>query len=559
MKKYLSFLLLFACQFYAFSQTVQTLDVTWLSPNPIRFDSGIVISEASNLKLEFIIKTTQNEAVIRENLRILINGVDSSIGKKTLGKVEIKKKETECFMSQTVQLNEGKNIIELALEISNQPKQISKKLIVNYQSFEKPNLYLVCVGVSSNLKFAKKDAESMFNIFKGQLSTIFESVRGELLVCEANTTKVMIATTIENIKYQGLRPQDVVILFFSGHGLNSLNESNDFYLETSDAYIASVSKYSLLSYQKDIIDNIKDLQCKRIILIDACHSGAAKQEGNKSANTDYKNIQKVISQTPPSIITLASSSENEVSYEDASWQHGAFTKAIIEGLNSKADSKKDNIIWVTEIVDYVIENVPKITSSKPVPQHPQLVTEILNDFPIFDCTQQNKSYKPLELDCKPINITSEAESNAIFFVAITDDKKNIDWNLAEKIAAQMKDILPKTTIRKVTDEIVVKNGVIAGLNDGNVKLAEKLPQNLGTQFYIVTKKTILAAKPIVGQIIWEARTYIHFTKIDIKTGQKLDSFEADESPSPKSDPNKQQAEELSIKLTLSQLSADKFR
>lgn len=462
-------------------------------------------------------------------------------------------------MSQTVQLNEGENVIELVLEISNQTKQISKKLIVNYQSFEKPNLYLVCVGVSSNLKFAKKDAESMFNIFKGQLSTIFESVRGELLVCEANTTKVKIATTIENIKYQGLRPQDVVILFFSGHGLNSLNESSDFYLETSDAYIANVSKYSLLSYQKDIIDNIKDLQCKRIILIDACHSGAAKQEGNKSANTDYQKIQKVISQTPPSIITLASSSENEVSYEDEIWQHGAFTKAIIEGLGSKADSKKDNIIWVTEIVDYVIKNVPKITSSKPVPQHPQLITEISNDFPIFDFTQQNKSYKLLELDCKPITIASEAESNAISFVAITDDKKNIDWNLAEKIATQIKAILPQTTIKKLTDEIVVKNGVIAGLKDGNVKLAEKLPQNLSEHLYIVTKKTILAAKPIVGQIIWEARTYIHFTKIDIKTGKILDSFEADESPSPKSDPNKQQAEELAIKLTLSQLSADKFR
>lgn len=92
MKKNVCFLLLFTCQFYAFSQTVQTLDVTWLSPNPIKFDNGIVTSEVSNLKLEFIIKTTQNEAVLRENLHILINGVDSSIGKKTLGKVEIKKK-----------------------------------------------------------------------------------------------------------------------------------------------------------------------------------------------------------------------------------------------------------------------------------------------------------------------------------------------------------------------------------------------------------------------------------------------------------------------------------
>ncbi len=86
------------------------------------------------------------------------------------------------------------------------------------------------VGVSSDLNYTQKDAESIYNIFNGQFASLFQTVRGELLVCPENTTKAKIATTIEKIKFQGLRRNDVLILFFSGYGINSLNDSDDFYL-----------------------------------------------------------------------------------------------------------------------------------------------------------------------------------------------------------------------------------------------------------------------------------------------------------------------------------------
>ncbi|UTA66957.1 caspase family protein [Emticicia sp. 21SJ11W-3] len=198
------------------------------------------------------------------------------------------------------------------MAIPGQVRKISEKLEVNLLSEEKPPLYIVSVGVSSDLNFTQKDAESIYNIFNGQFASLFQTVRGELLVCPENTTKAKIATTIEKIKFQGLRRNDVLILFFSGHGINSLNDSDDFYLETSDAN-ASISRYSLISYQNDVIDNIKDLDCKRIILIDACQSGAARQNGQKTGAIDYGRIQRIISQTPPSIITLTSSPSNESS------------------------------------------------------------------------------------------------------------------------------------------------------------------------------------------------------------------------------------------------------
>lgn len=541
--------------FASFSQNTGHLDVTWIDPNPIKYNDGIIITSNELLKLEFIIKTAQNETTIKNNLRILVNGVDLREGKKTLGVTEIKKKEQECLISQQIYLPEDKNIIEIELAMPGQAKLISKKLEVNYLTEEKAHLYVVSVGVSSNLKFTKIDAESIFNIFNGQFASVFQTVRGELLVCPENTTKAKIATTIEKIKYQQLRRNDVLILFLSGHGTNSLDDSDDFYLATSDAN-TSISKYSLLSYQKDVIENLKDLDCKRIILIDACQSGAARSNGQKTGAIDFERIQRIISQTPPSIITLASSSSNESSWEDNEWGHGAFTKAILDGLSKGADKNNDAIIWVKEMVDYVVKKVPELTANKPLPQHPQLINEIKNDFPIFNFTRQNKTYKPLTMDC--LGKAGEKSATSTSVIALIDNKST-DWNLTDKIKEKIKFLVPEYEIDKLPNENLVKSGIIGGLKAGNTKLAEKLPKDVGNKLLVVSRKTTFSSKSIVGQVIWNARTYLHFTEIDTKSGKILNSYEADEAPTVKSDPNKQKAEQMSINLTLNQLSDRYFK
>ncbi len=547
------FLLLYNVSF-AFSQGNNQLAVTWLNPNPIKFHNGIVTTNQEFVKLEFIIKTAYDENEVRNHLKIWINGVDLKQGEKTLGVTEIRKKESDCLVSQEVQLVPDKNIIQIELGIPGKPRQISEKLPIIWLSEEKPKLYLLSVGVSSNLSYTKKDAESIYNLLAGQYESLFQTVRGELLVCPENTTKAKIATTIEKIKYQGLRQNDVLILFFSGHGMNSLNDADDFYLETSDAQ-GSVSSYSLISYQNDIIRHLKDLDCKRIILIDACQSGAASRAGQKTSNVDFSRIQRIISQTPPSIVTLTSSSGNESSWEDKEWEHGAFTKALLDGLRKNADENNDGIVWLKEIAHYVIKKVPQLTAGKAMPQHPQLIYPISNDFPLFNYSRPNKEYKPRVIDC-PVNAVSNKQS-ALSIIAISD-AYTADWDLTEKVKEKIAFLAPQSSIGKFADDSGVKSGVINGLKGGNARLAEKLPKDLGARLFIVSRKTTFNKKPIVGQVIWEARTYLHFTEIDTRTGKIVNSFESDDTPTVKSDPVKQKAEQMSIKLTLDQLPARYF-
>jgi uncharacterized caspase-like protein len=84
------------------------------------------------------------------------------------------------------------------------------------------------------------------------------------------------------------------------------------------------------------------------------------------------------------IVLLTSSTGNEASYESADWGHGAFTKALLEGLGGQADYDRDRKIFVRELDHFVARRVEKLTGGR---QHP--TTEIPDSMPNFAISQVN--------------------------------------------------------------------------------------------------------------------------------------------------------------------------
>jgi hypothetical protein len=135
-----------------------------------------------------------------------------------------------------------------------------------------------------------------------------------------------------------------------------------------------------LSFQKDIQDKLKDIPCKKIFLIDACHSGAAGQvaaiaDGIKGTEEDDLATALIkLSDASNDFYYLLSSSAGEVSYTDDSWGNSAFTKGILEALHDQsestlqgiqhADEDGNRIIDLKEIFEYLQERVPVIIQSK---------------------------------------------------------------------------------------------------------------------------------------------------------------------------------------------------
>jgi len=75
------------------------------------------------------------------------------------------------------------------------------------------------------------------------------------------------------------------------------------------------------------------------------------------------------------VIVMCSSMGREESQERDSWGHGAFTKALIEGLQGSADYDRDGTVYLNELDLYVTERVKALTGGKqhPVTQKPTTI------------------------------------------------------------------------------------------------------------------------------------------------------------------------------------------
>ncbi|MFN0201573.1 MAG: caspase domain-containing protein [Bacteroidia bacterium] len=247
----------------------------------------------------------------------------------------------------------------------------------------KPNLYILAVGVSDyndpkyNLTFAHTDADSVAEMFATMKGKIFRKVQVKKLLNQ-DASLVNIKVAINELEQQATQ-KDMVLMFFSSHG--ALDSKGNLYILPYD--FSPVSLFATGLNIKDITSGVNGTPCKKLIFLDACHSG---ESGNdllefaslKDASID--NIVKEVAEADPGISIMTSSTGKEYSYEKPSWGHGAFTKAILEALRGGADFNKDKTIGFAELNLYVSERVKELTKGK---QHPYTPINIFGNIPLF--------------------------------------------------------------------------------------------------------------------------------------------------------------------------------
>jgi hypothetical protein len=224
------------------------------------------------------------------------------------------------------------------------------------------NRWAVVVGVSSfldprlpKLAYAEKDAQSIYDWLvssEGGQYAVERVVR--LLGPDATATKIRDALST---RLQGVGKDDTVTVFFSGHGRPQSPEAlNNLYLVSYDTNIDSMPATAIPMW--DIHTFLRHYIHARNVFVfaDACYSGAIGNIGVPSNAED--------------VTILTSTSPVSLSYEDSKWQgHGAFTHSLLEGLSGKADSNKDGVVTIGELVVYTSEDVIGATSGI---QHPKV-------------------------------------------------------------------------------------------------------------------------------------------------------------------------------------------
>jgi WD40 repeat protein len=332
-------------------------------------------------------------------VRVYVNGKPLAEGQK-MDVVSLKAAQGRYDWQQRVPLQEGDNELVLGLMLPNQPEVRSEALMVRYEPPTRPNLYVVAVGVSGlGLKYPTQDADALEKLLKGQQGKLFNRVRTTMLNQPGQTHTTRLRTEMGKLPvlFDNITPNDVLLVFVSAHGrkFNARNGQTDFAIqpEDYDGTNLSTEETTTLLYKQHIVGNIESLPCKKLILFDACHSGEAvlKQGGKSPYLQDLREAQEVIKRTPASIVTLSSSSDGQLSYEDDAWQHGAFTKALLDGLAGAADlpdaqGRKDGYVWISELFQYLQKTVPPLVKQrKNENQTPQMYPATLaadRDFPL---------------------------------------------------------------------------------------------------------------------------------------------------------------------------------
>jgi hypothetical protein len=149
---------------------------------------------------------------------------------------------------------------------------------------------------------------------------------------------------------QAADEQDLLLFYFSGHGVAEAGEA---YLVPRDARLTNLLDTAIpLGRVKDIM--INSAARAKIIILDACHSGARIGKAETRMSADF--LKRVFAEAE-GLVILASCQQGQVSYEWKQAGQSVFTHYLIEGLAGAADFDDKCFVTIQDINRYVVDQV----------------------------------------------------------------------------------------------------------------------------------------------------------------------------------------------------------
>ena len=248
------------------------------------------------------------------------------------------------------------------------------------EQFEiKPKLYVLAVGVSAyadpNLKltYPSKDARDFVAVWGRQKGRLYRDVVVKVLT-DGGATKDEVLDGLDWIRKE-TTSKDVAVVLLAGHGV--MDNNGQYYFLPSNADIEHLLRTGV-SFN-DIKSTVAAIAGKTLFFIDTCHSGNVLGTRRAVVN-DLNGVVNELSSAENGAIVFAASTGNQFSLENREWGNGAFTKAIVDGLQGRADYAGKGRITVNMLDLFISETVKELTRGRQTPTtaKPQTVP----DFPI---------------------------------------------------------------------------------------------------------------------------------------------------------------------------------
>lgn len=207
----------------------------------------------------------------------------------------------------------------------NRPIRDKWALVVGISEFANPQL---------NLKYSAKDARDFADYLVKEAGFAPDHVK--VLLNKDATERRILSELGDRWLPRVANPDDLVVLFVSTHGSGAeLDVGGQNYLVAYDTDVQDL--YTTGVPMRRLAEDIKNrVHCDRVVIfLDACHSGGAKSEAKGLVRTGVDASELAVGSGQ---LVIASSAEDQVSWESKNGANGVFTSALLESLRKKGQS-----------------------------------------------------------------------------------------------------------------------------------------------------------------------------------------------------------------------------
>lgn len=229
--------------------------------------------------------------------------------------------------------------------------------------------WAICIGINDykdkrivDLKNARNDAKTLGRVLKasGQFDDVVVMTDDLDSAGDNYPKKSAIQAKLGAMKSQ-VKPDDLVLFFFSGHGISAA--SGDGFLVLANSYRENLNGTSLRV--KDVVKWLAEVGVKKsILLVDGSrekflHTGSSK--GIAMENF----VENAVG------AAFYGTKAGGVGYDDTGAAFGAFAGFVIDGIGGHADGNKDGIVSFSELSGYLGKGIPQWASSAGKRQEPE--------------------------------------------------------------------------------------------------------------------------------------------------------------------------------------------
>ena len=275
-----------------------------------------------------------------------------------------------------------------------------------------PSFYAIICGTGQystpeiTLKYPVPDAKAIAEAITLGANNLFgtDSAHVYLLTSPGDnpTTKKNIQNTFAEVKKRA-KPDDIVLVYLSGHGVTFGGEKGDFFYLTTDAGSKDADGYKDPAIREKQTISTKEFTTllnaipalKQVMIIDACGSGKAVDNLISKRDIDASQIKAIDRMKDRTgLYIISGCAADAESYESSIYGQGLLTYAILEAMKGAA-LKQNKYVDIYSMLDHAREQVPKFARGLGGIQKPQLLMPKGGSFDIGIINESDKDKIPL--------------------------------------------------------------------------------------------------------------------------------------------------------------------